>query len=84
MRLGNKQRQLLAALGSPSMVLLIGDSVSASLARRGLVREDELRGSCCITPAGMRALADELESGRITDGLERTKRQREKRAAKTS
>ena len=84
MRIGPKQAHLLAALGCPGMVLVSGDSVSVSLARRGLVREESPRGSCCITPAGLRALADELESGRITDGLARSERQREKRAAKTS
>lgn len=39
-----------------------------SLIRSGLLRQDE-NGAYCITPAGLRALADALDAGKIEDGL---------------
>lgn len=61
---------------SPSSVLVTPDKVSASMVARGLLREDPSRPgkSCCITPKGLRALADEMEAGRVADGLEDMRR----------
>jgi hypothetical protein len=39
-----------------------------SLIRRGMLQQDG--GGCyCITPAGLRALADAIEAGKVEDGL---------------
>ena len=65
--LGNKQRELLGQLGSPGRFLIVGDKVAESLARRGLLAAQGKNADSFyqITPAGLRALADEWESGRL-------------------
>ena len=68
MRLGTKQLQLLAQLASPTVFLVTPDRRSASLVRRGLLRE-VVSGACCITPAGLRRLADAIEAGQLVDSL---------------
>ncbi|HYD66113.1 hypothetical protein [Azospirillum sp.] len=58
----------LLGLASPSMLLVVGDAVSKSLVKRGLLkprlrnRPDAWHG---ITPAGLRALADAYEAGKL-------------------
>lgn len=69
-RIGKEQLRLLVSLGSPTMMLVVGDKVSASLVRRGLLQDDDKGGFCRITAAGLRALADEMEAGRVADALE--------------
>lgn len=73
--LGSRQLAYLKALGHPSTYLVVGDAGARSLAKRGLLRafgkarkgrRDSFYG---ITPAGMRALADALEDGRIARAL---------------
>ncbi len=66
--LGKLQLERLLGLASPSMLLVVGDKLSASLVKRGLLkprfreRPDAWHG---ITPAGMRALADAYEAGHL-------------------
>lgn len=72
--LGKQQLGLLAALGSPNRFLIVGDRREAqSLLRRGLLMahapatpEVPWDTYLQITPAGLRALADAFEAGRIT------------------
>jgi F0F1-type ATP synthase epsilon subunit len=78
--LGTKQRGLLRALASPSCALIVPDKVALSLVKRGLLKTED-GGFACITPAGLRVLADELESGRIEDAHEWARREREKNQA---
>lgn len=74
--LGKHQLRLLLQLGSPGMRLVVGDRLSRSLERRGLLRatggpvktddgRDLPPGLFQITPAGLRALADALERGQL-------------------
>lgn len=66
--LGKLQLELLLGLASPSLGLIVGDDISKSLVKRGLLkprfrnRPDAWHG---ITPAGMRALADAYEAGKL-------------------
>jgi hypothetical protein len=66
--LGKLQLELLLALASPSMLRVVGDDISQSLVKRGLLKPrfrtspDAFHG---ITPAGMRALADAYEAGKL-------------------
>ena len=66
--LGKLQLERLLGLASPSMMLIVGDSVSKSLVKRGLLRanfSDKPDAWHRITPAGMRVLADAYEAGQI-------------------
>jgi len=71
--LGKHQLCLLATMASPFSLLVVGDRISRSLVRRGLLgqhfakKDDAFIG---ITPAGLRALADEMEAGRLEPFLE--------------
>ena len=67
MYLGKRQLSLLKALGSPGLALVVGDRVSSSLVRRGLCKQTDTGGIVCITPAGLRVLADALEKGLVND-----------------
>lgn len=49
--------------------------------QRGLLRSDK-GAFYCITPAGLRVLADEMEAGRVEGALEWSKREREKNIAR--
>lgn len=71
--LGSKQRELLGALASPTRFMIVGNSVAESLARRGLLAAQGKEGKSFyqITPAGLRALADEWEEGRLEFKLDR-------------
>ena len=64
--LGKHQIALLVVL-RPERAMVIGDRTSAALIKRGLLRSWANNGKdmVTITPAGLRALADEMEAGRI-------------------
>jgi hypothetical protein len=81
MRLGKNQLQRLKILGCPGTAQIVGCKITASLERRGLVRSDK-GDFVCITPAGLRVLADEMEAGRVSDALEWAKKERAKNAAR--
>lgn len=91
MRVGKNQLQTLIVLGSPTMLLLVPGPRHRSMVERGLLRQSDSGGSVCITPKGLRVLADEMERGRVDDALEhmrkdveaRQKRAEEKRAARS-
>jgi hypothetical protein len=72
MRIGKDQLRTLVMLGTPTRSMLTPGKSELGLIKRGLLRDD--RGACCITPAGLRALADEMESGRVDDALERMRK----------
>ncbi len=66
--LGKNQLERLLGLASPSMMLVVGDNLSGSLVKRGLLapRFPADPGAWHrITPAGMRALADAYEAGQL-------------------
>lgn len=71
MKVGSRQLSYLIMLGSPTCTLVVGDTVTDAMVRRGWLRQDRPRVGICITPAGLRALADEMEAGRVRDGLQR-------------
>lgn len=65
--LGKQQLRLLMLLGRPGTVMVTpADSVARSLGRRGLLSEAGDR----ITPSGLRALADAMESGQLEQFME--------------
>lgn len=66
--LGKLQLERLMGLASPSCLMIVGDAVSTSLVKRGLLRPnfpDNPEAWHRITPAGMRVLADAYESGHL-------------------
>lgn len=69
MHLGKNQLERLLGLASPSMLLVVGDGrVVASLVKRGLLapkKKSDPMAWLQITPAGMRALADAMETGQL-------------------
>lgn len=89
-RVGSRQIELLILLASPFTTLMTPDKGAEALARRGLLRQDHYvgedgvrrAGGHCITPAGLRALADAMEAGRVPDAIERMKRDADARRAK--
>lgn len=75
--LGKLQLRLLMGLSSPSMMMVVGDGVSTSLVKRGLLRPnypDTPEAFHRITPAGMRALADAYEAGQLAQFMKPLKR----------
>ncbi len=80
-RLGPNQLRLLSATASPYSLLLTPDRQSDRLVQLGLLRQSEVGKACCITPAGLRALADAIEAGRLKDGLQRAADERAKNEA---
>jgi hypothetical protein len=67
--LGDRQLDLLRKLCSLTRVLVTPDKVSASLVRRGLLRETRDGAALCISPDGLRAIADAMEAGRVYDAI---------------
>lgn len=63
MRLGKHQLKLLAGLGSPFTMLVVGDKLSASLVKGGLLVATRADSLFRITPAGLRELAAALDRG---------------------
>ena len=72
MRIGSNQLNRLILLGSPTRAFLVPDEVSRSLIKRGLVSDES--GLIRITPAGLRALADEMDAGRVETAIEAMER----------
>lgn len=65
MRLGARQLELLRSVGITS-ALVVPTATSQRLCELGLMRPNGRDGSfASITPAGLRALADAAEAGRI-------------------
>lgn len=66
--LGKRQIETLIGLASPASAMVIGNAVTAALARRGLVAlhgsGKEPNAMVQITPSGLRALADAWEAGK--------------------
>jgi hypothetical protein len=83
MRIGKDQLQMLVMLGSPTRSLITPGKSQRGLVAKGLLRQDN-GGACCITPAGLRVLADEMEAGRVTDALARMKAEAKRRASQHS
>lgn len=65
MLLGPRQRDLLAQMGGLRSALVVADALALSLIRRGLLAADANGSFAHITAAGLRALADEVDAGRI-------------------
>jgi len=63
--LGAKQRNLLRMLANPANAAVVADAVSASLVRRGLLAAEPDGSFAHVTAAGLRALADEIDAGRV-------------------
>lgn len=66
---GRHQLCLLASMGSPFSLLVVGDRLAASLVARGLLeprnRKGLADGFLGVTPKGLRDLADALEAGQL-------------------
>ena len=62
--LGPRQLELLRGLANPC-ALVVPDPVSRSLVKRGLLAADPDGSFAHITPAGLRALADAADDGRV-------------------
>lgn len=67
--LGDKQIASLVFLTGLQRLLLTPGREDRAMIARGLLRMDEGR-ACCITAAGLRALADAMDAGRVKDGLD--------------
>ena len=71
MTLGKHQLCLLASMASPFNLLIVKDKIAMSLVRRGLLeprdfpKRDDDDAFFGITPAGLRAVADALQSGQL-------------------
>lgn len=65
MRLGHRQLARLRSL-SANYVQVVACPLTRSLTRRGLLAEAEPGGFVHITAAGLRALADAADAGRIS------------------
>lgn len=66
--LGKLQLEFLMGLASPSFLMIVGNAVSKSLVKRGLLKPhfpDTPEAWHRITPLGMRALADAYEAGHL-------------------
>ena len=81
MRIGKNQLRTLVILGSPSMSMVVPGKTERAMIARGLLKCDEKGGFACITPLGLRILADEMEAGRIDDAIERIRKSVERRKA---
>jgi hypothetical protein len=69
MKIGPKLVETLACIGSPHMILVTPKKRDQRLVELGLAKHPaEGSESLCITPAGLRLLADEIEAGRLPDG----------------
>lgn len=72
--LGKNQLERLLTLASPSMMLVVGDDLSGSLIKRGLLTPnfpDTPEAFHRITPAGMRVLADAFEAGLLAQFMKK-------------
>lgn len=80
--IGKRQLELLVVLGNPTCALVVPDKCALSLVARGLLKVTERDNFACITAAGLRALAAEMEAGRVDDAIERIRKDVEARKAK--
>lgn len=66
-RLGRHQLDLLSGLACVNSALVVGNRLSDSLVRRGLLLATDAENNALVvlTPDGYRALADAIESGAI-------------------
>lgn len=77
--LGKLQLERLLALASPSMLLVVGDEISAALIKRGFIKPRFRRSPEAfhrITPAGMRVLADAYEAGQLKQFMKPLRKRR--------
>lgn len=83
MRIGKDQLATLIMLATPTRVQITsGGRSEAGLVKRGLLREE--KHGLCITPEGLRLLADEMEAGRVHDALDRMRKEAEARKSRTA
>ena len=64
MRLGIRQLELLRSVGT-TRALVVADRASSRLCEIGLMKEMGDGSFVAVTPAGLRALADAVDAGRI-------------------
>jgi hypothetical protein len=81
MRIGDNQLQVLVMLGRPTMSMVVPGRECRSLIKNGLLQVSPSGGFACITATGLRALADEMDKGRVASALERIKADALKRRA---
>lgn len=81
MRIGDNQLRVLVMLGSPTVSLVVPGKECGSLIKNGLLQVSPTGGFACITASGLRALADEMDKGRVASALENIKADVEKRKA---
>lgn len=81
MRIGDNQLRVLVMLGSPTMSMVVPGRETRSMVKNGLLQVSPTGGFACITAAGLRKLADEMDKGRVASALERMKADVEKRKA---
>jgi hypothetical protein len=81
LRIGDNQLRVLVMLGSPTMSLVVPGKECRSLIANGMLQASSTGGCACITAKGLRALADEMDKGRVASALERMKADVEKRKA---
>lgn len=62
--------------------MIVPNKIALSLVKHGLMRTTDTGGFACITPAGLRVLADEFEAGRVEGALEWIERERQKNVAR--
>lgn len=65
--------QILVVLGSPTMSLVVPGPETRPMVKNGLLQVDERGAFARITAPGLRALADEMDKGRVASALERMK-----------
>jgi hypothetical protein len=64
MTLGTRQLKLLRSVGT-TKAIVVGDKLSRRLCDLGLMKAMGDDSFICVTPAGLRALADAADQGRI-------------------
>lgn len=73
-RIGPHQLRTLVMLASPTMIMPAPDAGARAMVRRGLLRLRPDGSSVCIAAAGLRALADAMEAGRVESALDAMRR----------
>ena len=73
-RIAKGQLDTLMALARPTLVLITPDRDSRALVARGWCREQD--GATAITPAGLRALANQMEGGHVLDPFEELRKRK--------
>lgn len=65
MKLGTRQLETLRAVGTTAAIV-VPDSITRRLCALGLMASEASGSFAHITPAGLRALADAVDAGRIS------------------